>query len=82
MCLCVCLPADNPTQIGSVSVAVKVLDVNDNPPSLNHYSEAVCENAKAGGVKRHQTSDMTALKQHNMKKHQCLEEKWDHDLKD
>uniref|UniRef100_A0A669DYR7 Cadherin-20 n=1 Tax=Oreochromis niloticus TaxID=8128 RepID=A0A669DYR7_ORENI len=42
-------PADNPTQIASVSVAVRVLDVNDNPPSLMHYLEAyVCENAKAG----------------------------------
>ncbi|XP_029978650.1 cadherin-20 isoform X1 [Sphaeramia orbicularis] len=40
---------NNPTQIGSVSVALKVLDVNDNPPSLTHYLEAyVCENAKAG----------------------------------
>ncbi|XP_044195814.1 cadherin-20-like isoform X1 [Thunnus albacares] len=39
----------NPTQIASVSVVVKVLDVNDNPPSLTHYLEAyVCENAKAG----------------------------------
>lgn len=49
-----CVPADNPTQITSVSVAVKVLDVNDNPPSLTHYLEAyVCENAKAGQVQRH-----------------------------
>ncbi|KAF3703816.1 Cadherin-20 F-cadherin MN-cadherin Precursor [Channa argus] len=40
---------NNPTQIASVSVAVKVLDVNDNPPSLTHYLEAyMCENAKAG----------------------------------
>ncbi|XP_049912640.1 cadherin-20-like isoform X3 [Epinephelus moara] len=40
---------NNPTQISSVSVAVRVLDVNDNPPSLTHYLEAyVCENAKAG----------------------------------
>ncbi|AWP21093.1 hypothetical protein SMAX5B_001218 [Scophthalmus maximus] len=40
---------NNPTQISSVSVAVKVLDVNDNPPLLTHYLEAyVCENAKAG----------------------------------
>ncbi|XP_068604091.1 cadherin-20-like [Brachionichthys hirsutus] len=39
----------NPTQIGSVSVAVRILDVNDNPPSLKHYLEAyLCENAKAG----------------------------------
>uniref|UniRef100_A0A7N9B1E6 Cadherin-20 n=1 Tax=Mastacembelus armatus TaxID=205130 RepID=A0A7N9B1E6_9TELE len=40
---------NNPTQISSVSVAVKVLDVNDNPPSLTDYLEAyVCDNAKAG----------------------------------
>ncbi|RVE58556.1 hypothetical protein OJAV_G00195480 [Oryzias javanicus] len=40
---------NNPSQISSVSVAVKVLDVNDNPPSLTHYLETyVCDNAKAG----------------------------------
>uniref|UniRef100_A0A8C4DG66 Cadherin-20 n=1 Tax=Dicentrarchus labrax TaxID=13489 RepID=A0A8C4DG66_DICLA len=40
---------NNPTQIASASVAVRILDVNDNPPSLTHYLEAyVCENAKAG----------------------------------
>ncbi|XP_032406659.1 cadherin-20 [Xiphophorus hellerii] len=40
---------NNPKQIASVSVAVRVLDVNDNPPSLSHYLETfVCENAKAG----------------------------------
>uniref|UniRef100_A0A668TR09 Cadherin-20 n=1 Tax=Oreochromis aureus TaxID=47969 RepID=A0A668TR09_OREAU len=36
-------------EMSTVSVAVRVLDVNDNPPSLMHYLEAyVCENAKAG----------------------------------
>ncbi|KAK6299973.1 hypothetical protein J4Q44_G00300060 [Coregonus suidteri] len=40
---------NNPSMIGSVSVAVKILDVNDNPPSLTQYFEAfVCESAKAG----------------------------------
>ncbi|KAK5897966.1 hypothetical protein CgunFtcFv8_015424 [Champsocephalus gunnari] len=40
---------NNPTKISSVSVAVRILDVNDNPPTLTHYLEAyVCENAKAG----------------------------------
>lgn len=49
-----CVPADNPTQIASVAVAVRVLDVNDNAPSLTHYMEAyVCENAKAGQVQKH-----------------------------
>ncbi|MGH0145274.1 UNVERIFIED_CONTAM: hypothetical protein FKN15_032853 [Acipenser sinensis] len=41
--------SDNPTQTGSVSVTVKVIDVNDNPPELEKYYEAfVCENTKAG----------------------------------
>ncbi|XP_028659661.2 cadherin-20-like [Erpetoichthys calabaricus] len=39
----------NPSQFGTVSVMVKVLDVNDNPPELAKYYEAfVCENTKAG----------------------------------
>lgn len=50
MCVCVC--TDNPSQIASVPVAIKITDVNDNPPSLTHYLEAyVCENAKAGQVR-------------------------------
>lgn len=54
------VPTDNPTQIASVAVAVKILDVNDNPPSLTQYLEAyMCENAKAGQVQRHQASDKT-----------------------
>lgn len=52
-CLCVRVSSDNPTQISSASVAVRVLDVNDNPPSLTHYLEAyVCESAKAGQVRQ------------------------------
>ncbi|KAK6292884.1 hypothetical protein J4Q44_G00363850, partial [Coregonus suidteri] len=40
---------NNPRMIGSVSVVVKILDVNDNPPSLTQYFEAfVCERANAG----------------------------------
>ncbi|XP_054622105.1 cadherin-20-like isoform X3 [Dunckerocampus dactyliophorus] len=40
---------NNPSQISSVTVAIRVQDVNDNPPSLTDYLEAyVCDNAKAG----------------------------------
>uniref|UniRef100_A0A8C5NMZ8 Cadherin-20 n=1 Tax=Junco hyemalis TaxID=40217 RepID=A0A8C5NMZ8_JUNHY len=40
---------NNPSQVGSVSVTVKVLDVNDNAPEFARFYEAfVCENAKAG----------------------------------
>lgn len=60
--LCVCSLADDPTQISSVAVAVKILDVNDNAPSLTHYLEAyVCENAKAGQVRRHGPTKKTTL---------------------
>lgn len=49
--LCLLLP-DNPSQVGSVSVTVKVLDVNDNAPEFARFYEAfVCENAKAGQVR-------------------------------
>lgn len=38
--------------MGSVSVTVKVLDVNDNAPEFARFYEAfVCENAKAGQVR-------------------------------
>ncbi|KAJ0059971.1 hypothetical protein NL108_016985 [Boleophthalmus pectinirostris] len=40
---------NNPSQISSVPVAIRLLDVNDNPPSLSHYLETfMCDNAKAG----------------------------------
>ncbi|XP_077209545.1 cadherin-20 isoform X2 [Paroedura picta] len=40
---------NNPSQVGSVTVTVRVLDVNDNAPEFPRFYEAfVCENAKAG----------------------------------
>lgn len=42
--------ADNPSQIASASVAIKITDVNDNPPLLIYLEAYVCENAKPGQV--------------------------------
>ncbi|KAK9979374.1 hypothetical protein ABG768_012805 [Culter alburnus] len=40
---------DNPEQTSRVPVYIRVLDVNDNPPTLaSFYETFVCENAKAG----------------------------------
>ncbi|XP_023671902.1 cadherin-20-like [Paramormyrops kingsleyae] len=39
---------NNPSQMGSVSVAIKVLNVNDNPPRLEQCDVFVCDNAKTG----------------------------------
>uniref|UniRef100_A0A8C5SD35 Cadherin-20 n=1 Tax=Laticauda laticaudata TaxID=8630 RepID=A0A8C5SD35_LATLA len=40
---------NNPSQVGSVSVTIRVLDVNDNIPEFPRFYEAfVCENAKVG----------------------------------
>ncbi|XP_078541886.1 cadherin-20 [Lissotriton helveticus] len=40
---------NNPTQIGTAPVTVKVLDVNDNAPEFTRfYDTYVCENAKSG----------------------------------
>ncbi|KAL2085799.1 hypothetical protein ACEWY4_019119 [Coilia grayii] len=40
---------NNPNQISRVPVNIKVLDVNDNPPTFaTLYETFVCENAKAG----------------------------------
>uniref|UniRef100_A0A8C5WF31 Cadherin-20 n=1 Tax=Leptobrachium leishanense TaxID=445787 RepID=A0A8C5WF31_9ANUR len=40
---------NNPSQIGSVPVMIKVLDVNDNAPIFTKFYETfMCENAKSG----------------------------------
>lgn len=50
MCV-LCVSTGKLSQIASVSVAIKITDVNDNPPSLMQYLEAyMCENATAGQV--------------------------------
>lgn len=47
------LSLDNPSQVGSVVVTIKVLDVNDNAPEFPRFYEAfICENAKAGQVRK------------------------------
>lgn len=43
--------ADNPGLLSHVTVGIRVLDVNDNPPELaREYDIVVCENAKPGQV--------------------------------
>ncbi|KAL4657160.1 cadherin-20-like isoform X1 [Arapaima gigas] len=39
---------NDPSQIGSASIIVKVLDVNDNPPRLWQHEAFVCSSAKSG----------------------------------
>ncbi|XP_077773032.1 cadherin-24 isoform X1 [Podarcis muralis] len=40
---------DSPTQASHVQVAIQILDVNDNPPQLEHsYEPFVCDNAAPG----------------------------------
>lgn len=43
--------ADNPALLSHVTVGIRVLDVNDNPPELaRDYDIVVCENSKPGQV--------------------------------
>nr|XP_020665410.1 cadherin-24 isoform X1 [Pogona vitticeps] len=40
---------DSPTQVSHVQVAIQILDVNDNPPQLEHnYEPFVCDNTASG----------------------------------
>ncbi|XP_069816345.1 cadherin-18-like [Dendropsophus ebraccatus] len=41
---------DNPTLVSDVSVGIKVLDVNDNPPYIANEDAVVCENGRPGQV--------------------------------
>ena len=49
-----CVPmcfADNPSLLSHVTLGIRVLDVNDNPPELaKEYDIVVCENSKPGQV--------------------------------
>lgn len=48
--------SDNPGQTTRVPVFIKVLDVNDNAPEFAmSYDTFVCENVKAGQVRRTST---------------------------
>ncbi|XP_060086521.1 cadherin-22-like, partial [Heteronotia binoei] len=43
------MEADNPEKVSRLSLQIRILDVNDNPPELaTPYEAAVCEDAKAG----------------------------------
>ncbi|KAB5555171.1 hypothetical protein PHYPO_G00030430 [Pangasianodon hypophthalmus] len=43
------METNNPLKTASVSVAIRVLDINDNPPSITHHHEAfLCDDARAG----------------------------------
>lgn len=45
------VPPDNPRQSSSVSVYIRVLDINDNAPMFaTVYETFVCEKTKAGQV--------------------------------
>ncbi|MGH0154155.1 UNVERIFIED_CONTAM: hypothetical protein FKN15_060960 [Acipenser sinensis] len=41
--------SDSPAQSSRVLVAIRTLDLNDNPPELQHgFQVAVCDNTKSG----------------------------------
>ncbi|KAK3528581.1 hypothetical protein QTP70_003751 [Hemibagrus guttatus] len=45
----VAMETNNPLKTASVSLTIRVLDVNDNPPSISHYHEVfLCASARAG----------------------------------
>ncbi|KAI5102884.1 cadherin-7, partial [Silurus meridionalis] len=44
----IAMETDNPLKTASVSVAIRVLDVNDNPPIADHPEAFLCNSARAG----------------------------------
>lgn len=46
--------SDNPKQSSQIPVFIRILDINDHAPEFAKYYETfVCENAKAGQVKKY-----------------------------
>uniref|UniRef100_A0A671PMZ8 Cadherin-8-like n=1 Tax=Sinocyclocheilus anshuiensis TaxID=1608454 RepID=A0A671PMZ8_9TELE len=56
----------NHSQISRATVAIKVLDINDNAPEFaTEYEAFLCENGKPGQVRGHQSGPPAASASHN-----------------